>query len=106
MSIVPQNADKEVAIIDCVHRFFSSHHVGDLLKKCNGTKEKGVSAVSLLRYRLGNVFADRSMYMQMRTGSFKEDFFKTCKSTLNLVGECRSLSYDALTAHVEKCILL
>ena len=28
-----------------------------------------------------------------------EVFFKTCKSTLNLVGECRSLSYDALTAH-------
>ena len=76
MSIVPQNADKEVAIIDCVHRFFSSHHVGDLLKKCNGTKEKGVSAVSILRYRLGNVFADRSMYMQMRTGSFKEDCSK------------------------------
>ena len=29
-----------------------------------------------------------------------ETFFKTCKSTLNLVGECHSLSYDALTAHV------
>ena len=27
-------------------------------------------------------------------------FFKTCKSYLNLVGECHSLSYDALTAHV------
>lgn len=26
--------------------------------------------------------------------------FKTCKSTLNLIGECRSVSYDALTAHV------
>ena len=29
-----------------------------------------------------------------------EVFFKTCKSMLNLVGECHSLSYDALTAHV------
>lgn len=28
-----------------------------------------------------------------------EVFFKTCKSVLNLIGECRSLSYDALTAH-------
>lgn len=27
-------------------------------------------------------------------------FFKTCKSYLNLIGECHSLSYDALTAHV------
>ena len=29
-----------------------------------------------------------------------EVFFKTCKSKLNLIGECHSLSYDALTAHV------
>ena len=29
-----------------------------------------------------------------------EVFFKTCKSMLNLIGECHSLSYDALTAHV------
>jgi hypothetical protein len=28
-----------------------------------------------------------------------EVFFKTCKSVLNLIGECHSLSYDALTAH-------
>lgn len=76
MSIIAQNSDKEVAILDCVNRFFSNHHVGDLLKKCNGTKEKGVPAISLLRYKLGNVFSNRSMYMQMRTGSFKEDFSK------------------------------
>ena len=29
-----------------------------------------------------------------------EVFFRTCKSMLNLIGECHSLSYDALTAHV------
>ena len=29
-----------------------------------------------------------------------EVFFKTCKSMLNLIGECHSLSYDVLTAHV------
>ena len=29
-----------------------------------------------------------------------EVFFKTCKSNLQLIGECHSLSYDALTAHV------
>ncbi|MBR4586680.1 MAG: transposase [Lachnospiraceae bacterium] len=29
-----------------------------------------------------------------------EIFIKTCKSTLNLIGECHSLSYNALTAHV------
>ena len=29
-----------------------------------------------------------------------EVFFKACKSYLHLVKECRSISYDALTAHV------
>lgn len=46
------------------------------MKKCNGTKEKGVPAISLLRYKLGNIFAGRSMYMRQRTGSFREDFSK------------------------------
>lgn len=76
MSIVPQNNENEVAVFDCVQRFFSSHKIGNLLKKCNGTKEKGVPAVSLLRYKLSNVFVGRSMYMQQKTGSFKEDFSK------------------------------
>ena len=76
MSIISQDSENEVAVLDCVQRFFSSHKIGSLLKKCNGTKEKGVSAVSLLRYKLSNVFVGRSMYMQQRTGSFKEDFSK------------------------------
>ena len=76
MSIISQNTENEVAILDCVQRFFSSHKIGSLLKKCNGTKEKGVPAISLLRYKLSNVFTGRSMYMQQKTGSFKEGFSK------------------------------
>ena len=50
MSIVSQNNSKENALLDCVQKFFAKYHVGKLLKQCNGTKEKGVSAVSLLKY--------------------------------------------------------
>lgn len=39
-------------------------------------KEKGVSPVSLFRYKLSNIFVGRSMYMQQQTGSFKEAFSK------------------------------
>ena len=39
-------------------------------------KEKGISPVSLLRCKLSNIFVGRSMYMQRRTGSFKEEFSK------------------------------
>lgn len=78
MSIISQDNTNEVAVLDCIQRFFSSHKVGTLLKKCNDTKEKGVPAISLLKYKLSNVFVGRSMYMQQRTESFKEDF---CKNT-------------------------
>ena len=70
MSIVSQNNTNEIALLDCIQRFFSKHQIGKLLKKCNGTKEKGVPAISLLKYKLGNIFTDRSMYMQQKTGSF------------------------------------
>ena len=76
MSSILQNHFDENNLIDCVQRFFSKHHVGKLLAKCNGMKEKGISPVSLLRYKLSNIFVGRSMYMQQRTGSFKEDFSK------------------------------
>ena len=42
MSSIPQNYSDEKALVDCVQRFFSNHHVGRLLSKCNGMKEKGV----------------------------------------------------------------
>lgn len=76
MSILTQNNTDEKALLDCIQRFFTNHHVCKILKKCNGTKEKGVPAISLLRYKLGNIFVGRSIYMQQRTGFFKEDFSK------------------------------
>ncbi len=77
MSSIPQNYCDENELIDCVQRFFSRHHVGKLLAKCNGMKEKGVSPVSLLRYKLSNIFVGRrTCISQQRTGSFKEDFSK------------------------------
>lgn len=76
MSILAQNHTDEVALLDCIQKFFAKHHIGKLLKQCNGIKEKGVPSISLLKYKLGNIFIGRSMYMQQRTGSFKEDFSK------------------------------
>lgn len=76
MSIVSYNADNETNLLNCVDRFFKNHRIGHLLAKCGGNKEKGVSAVSILKYKLGNIFIGRSMYMQQKTGSFRENFSK------------------------------
>ena len=81
MSSIPQNYCDENDLTDCVRRFFSKYHVGRLLARCNGMKEKGVSPVSLLRYKLSNIFVGRSMYMQQRTGSFKEEFSNPAQIT-------------------------
>lgn len=76
MSIIAQNITNKVEVFDCIQRFFSKHHIGRLLAKCNGTKEKGVPVISLMKYKLGNIFVGRSLYMQQKTGSFKENFSK------------------------------
>ena len=40
MSIIAQNSNDEVALIDHIKKFFTKYQLGKLLKKCNGTKEK------------------------------------------------------------------
>jgi transposase, IS4 family protein len=76
MSILPQNHSEKEVLLDCIQKFFTHYHIGKLLHRCNVSKEKGVSSVSILRYKLGNIFVGKSMYMQQRTGSFKEKFSK------------------------------
>ena len=56
MSIIPQEATEKEVLFGRIQKFFSKHKIGALLKKCNGTKEKGVSAVSILKYKLCNIF--------------------------------------------------
>ena len=76
MIIISQDATEKEVLFGRIQRFFSKHKIGSILKKCNGTKEKGVPAISILKYKLCNIFVGRSMYMQQRTGSFKENFSK------------------------------
>ena len=75
------------------------HHVGKLLAKCNGMKEKGVSPVSLLRYKLSNIFVGRSMYMQQRTGSVLEMADITFSRLLGIL-------MDALMASLQEILKL
>ena len=99
MSSIPQNYCDENELIDCVQRFFSRHHVGKLLAKCNGMKEKGVSPVSLLRYKLSNIFVGRSMYMRQRTGSVLEMADITFSRLLGIL-------MDALMASLQEILKL
>jgi len=55
---------------------FLTWDFGPRNRKCNSTKEKGVPAISLLRYKFSNIFVGKSMYMQQQTGTFTENFSK------------------------------
>ena len=93
-SIISSAAKNEQEISNSVLRFIRDFKVGALLKKCNCKKEKGIPFMQLFTYILCNVFRDRSMYMQKKTGSFKENFSKNAyyrflsKSSPNLCVNC------------------
>ena len=74
-SIIPQDQDGK-NIFNAISSFFVTFKIGNLLHKCNARKEKGVPVIDIFKYKLCNVFSGRSMYMQQRTGSFKENFSK------------------------------
>lgn len=73
MSITSQREDsKELANTNSP--FFTNYKIGDLFRKCNGRKQKGIPVLDIMKYKFYNIFRDRSMYMQIRTGSSRESF--------------------------------
>lgn len=74
-SILPQDQDGQ-DLFNAISSFFTRFGVGKLLRRCNAQKEKGVPILQIFKYKLCNVFSDRSMYMQHKTGSYKETFSK------------------------------
>ena len=74
-SIITQDQDGK-NLFNAISSFFSTFGIGNLLRKCNAQKEKGIPVIDIFKYKLCNVFSNRSMYMQHKTGSFKEPFSK------------------------------
>ena len=75
ISILPQDQDGQ-ELFNAISSFFHTFGIGNLLRKCNAQKEKGVPVLDIFKYKLCNVFTGRSMYMQQKTGSFRESFSK------------------------------
>ncbi len=74
-SIIPQDQDGK-NIFNAISAFFRDFMIGKLLRQCNAQKEKGVPVLNIFKYKLCNIFSGRSMYMQQRTGSYRENFSK------------------------------
>ena len=74
-SIITQDQDGK-NLFNAISSFFSTFGIGNLLCKSNAQKEKGIPVIDIFKYKLCNVFSNRSMYMQHKTGSFKDPFSK------------------------------
>ena len=74
-SILPQDKDGQ-ELFNAISSFFHTFGIGKLLRQCNAQKEKGVPVLDIFKYKLCNVFSDRSMYMQQKTGAYREEFSK------------------------------
>ena len=67
MAIVTQNPD-EIKTSETVSSFMRRFGIAKLLARCGAYKEKGISVLELFLAVFHNVFSDRSMYRQMKTG--------------------------------------
>lgn len=76
MSSIPQITANGNNVSDFATRFMKRFHLGRLLFKCNAGKEKGIPVMDIFRYLFCMMFSDRSIYMQMKTGTFEGNFSK------------------------------
>ena len=76
MSSIPQKTDDGNSVSGFATKFMKRFQLGKLLFKCNAGKEKGILVMDIFRYLFCMMFSDRSTYMQMKTGTFEEEFSK------------------------------
>jgi hypothetical protein len=66
----------EPKIASSVEKFFKDYKVMELLRRCGLRKSEGIPLWSILSYIFSNVFRDRSMYMQQKSGKCTSGFSK------------------------------
>ena len=76
MSSIPPKTDDGNSVSGFATKFMKRFQLGKLLFKCNAGKEKGILVMDIFRYLFCMMFSDRSTYMQMKTGTFEEEFSK------------------------------
>ena len=76
MSSIPQKTDNGNNVSDFATGFMKRFRLGKLLFQCNAGKEKGIPVMDIFHYLFCMMVSDRSVYMQMKTGTFEGGFSK------------------------------
>ena len=66
---ITQDSQNDNQISKTIRRFFVRFHVSFALKSANACKRKGFSVVEIFQYLFLLIFSNRSMYMNLLTGS-------------------------------------
>lgn len=106
MSSIPRTTDKGNSVSDFATNFMKRFHVGRLLFRCNAGKEKGIPVMDIFKYLFCMMFSDRSIYMQMKTGTFEGAFSQnTICRFLNNVRINWQRFTTLLSAHIICCFM-
>ena len=102
MTIISQNNENNQECANRILAFFKTFEVEKLLHRCNAAKQKGFTVIEIFRYLLCLMFSDRSMYMQMKTNRYTEDF---SKNTVHRFLDNGKINWEKFTNMLSECIV-
>ncbi len=76
MSIVSLESTDEKKVSNAILQFLTAYGILQLLRKCGGSKLKGIPSKDIFIYTLTNAFRAGSFYMQQKLDRFREGFSK------------------------------
>ena len=85
MNIITQDVHQKNVLSQKMQKFFSTYHIGQILRQANACKLTGVPAIKIVLFVFVMTFSGNSMYMKMKLhpedASFgKDTFYRFMKS--------------------------
>ena len=87
MNILSYENENATVFSNRTDAFFRRFRVGDILRKCNAYKEKGIPALAVFLYLFHLVFRNRSVFLDMQVGknhSFAKDTVYRFKNSIRI----------------------
>ena len=76
MAIIAKSRQAEQEVNERISGFFQSTKLGEILKKANAYKSKGIPVIQVMMYLVQLAFTNRSMYMNILNGTNDSGFGK------------------------------
>ena len=87
MNSIAYDVENEKTVSTKISQFFQRFRVGEILRKCNAYKEKGIPVITVILYLFQLVFRNRSMYLDMQSEkapNFAKDTIYRLKNSIHI----------------------